>query len=560
MKRLFLVLFFIFFLAPPFYAAQENVNANAADKAKAQVEQKNKESDSAAQELRRYKNELAQINEDLHDNIWMKRYHNYITYSEVSKEFKELTSKSKRYARWKEDKWKKLAVELAKKAQIKENEVKLLEEYKISPIGNYINPPDIGEVPKVANPFTIIEAISYTKKLVELGQNYQAIMNELSELIMLLENKKQILENILAINKKEEHKEELNRLKTTIKDLTNTLETVSSTNGVFSRRIEQITIEINNDIKNQINKAIKISLIITVLLVLAFIIKMGLKKYYRESESYFVTNKVINFILVIIIINILLFAYIENVDYLVTILGFASAGIAIALKDWFMSIFGWLVIISGGMINIGDRIKVQRSGIEVVGDVLDISMFRITVREDITLTSYMENRRSGRIYFIPNNYIFTDMISNYSHAGLRTVWDGIDINITFDSNHKKAQAICKEIVKQYSKGYTDITRRRLNVLRDKYDLRVTNVEPRVFTFIEPYGMRVSSWYLTNSFATLTLRSTISAEILDAFNAEDDITIAYPTQTINVSQGMQQLENIEDIEKIAASQMNQPSLF
>ncbi len=43
------------------------------------------------------------------------------------------------------------------------------------------------------------------------------------------------------------------------------------------------------------------------------------------------------------------------------------------------------------------------------------------------------------------------MIANYTHSGLRTVWDGIDITITFDSNHKKAQHIAKEILKHYSK-------------------------------------------------------------------------------------------------------------
>ncbi|MDP1784288.1 MAG: mechanosensitive ion channel family protein, partial [Sulfuricurvum sp.] len=69
-----------------------------------------------------------------------------------------------------------------------------------------------------------------------------------------------------------------------------------------------------------------------------------------------------------------------------------------------------------------------------------------------------------------------------------------------------------------------------NKLRDRYSLKNSNVEPRVFTFIEINGMKVSAWYLTNAYATLTLRSTISGDIIDAFNAEDDITIAYPTQT------------------------------
>ena len=75
-------------------------------------------------------------------------------------------------------------------------------------------------------------------------------------------------------------------------------------------------------------------------------------------------------------------------------------------------------------------------------------------------------------------------------------------------------------------------------MRKRYILRSANPDPRVFAFMEPYGIVVSGWYYTNSHATLALRSTISMEILDAFMAEDDITIAYPTQTLRVSANSQ----------------------
>jgi len=143
----------------------------------------------------------------------------------------------------------------------------------------------------------------------------------------------------------------------------------------------------------------------------------------------------------------------------------------------------------------------------------------------------MDNRRAGRIVFVPNNYIFTSLIANYTHGTLKTVWDGIDITISFDSNAKKAIYIAKEVSRKYSKGYTDMTRKQLNKLRDRYSLKNTNVEPRIFSVIEPNGIRISVWYLTNSFATMTLRSTISLELVELFNAEDDIAIAYPTQTM-----------------------------
>ncbi|HFS85155.1 MAG TPA: mechanosensitive ion channel, partial [Epsilonproteobacteria bacterium] len=255
------------------------------------------------------------------------------------------------------------------------------------------------------------------------------------------------------------------------------------------------------------------------------------KRYMSDMDRYYTINKAINLTFFIFVVLTLLFAYIQNVSYLVTILGFASAGIAIAMKDWFMSVMGWFVIVIGGAIHVGDRIRVVRDGVEYVGDVVDISLLRMTVHEDVTLTTYLVNRRAGRIVFVPNNYIFTEMISNYSHAGLKTVWDGIDFFVTFDSDYKKASTIAKETAKKYSKGYTDITRKQLNKLRSQYHMKNTNVEPRIFTLIEPYGMKVSVWYLTNSFATLTLRSTISMEIISRIHDEPDIHLAFPTQSV-----------------------------
>ncbi len=83
-------------------------------------------------------------------------------------------------------------------------------------------------------------------------------------------------------------------------------------------------------------------------------------------------------------------------------------------------------------------------------------------------------------------------------------------------------------------------------MRSKYQLRATGVEPRVYTFVEPYGMVISSWYLTNSYSALVLRSTISPEILEAFMKEPDIHIAYPTQQININKQMNIMDLLEEV--------------
>ena len=473
-------------------------------------------------------------NEMPSDNIWIKNYSSYLTSLEVKKNLEEIKSQISTLSR--ENKYGKNLDELfslRSKENILASQMAQFKGKESGPFAELLTPPEITELPSINNPLDIFTGYSFIKQINNNYDEYIKQKESLASVVALLEKKTVIYENLVALQDDNVTKNNFEELKKQLERFVIVLDTINITQSVYKKRIEVIEININKKIEEQIYKLIKIGIIIVILFLILFLLKLIIKKYIKDNERFYTANKIITFVNFTLIIFILFFNYIENVSYLVTILGFASAGIAIAMKDWFMSILGWLVIVFGGSIHVGDRIRVDMEGMVYIGDVLDISLLRITLLEDITLSSVMKNRRAGRIIFVPNNYVFTRMIANYTHNSLKTVWDGIDIVVTFDSNHKKALHICKEITRKYSKGYTDITRKQLNKLRNNYNLKNTNVEPRIFSFIDPNGVVISSWYLTNAYGTLTLRSTISMEIVEEFNKADDITIAYPTQRIHV---------------------------
>jgi len=485
------------------------------------------------QKKTRLEAELAQIDRRLNDEtVWQKIYANHMAYLKLAERLRGVEAKIRRYKRLGSRRYRTKISELEnEKAQLGER-LELLKDYAQNPFKTLIKPKEIEKVPTVTNPVAIISAFSYMKQLGEQLSRFENEIAELERFIQMLENKAEILKALEKIDPKDAKRTLL--LKNTLRELDEAQEGLDlhkTALVVYKKRVDEIKLRLTSQIKEQAKKAGGIGVSILGLLLFMLLFKWLVKRTVVDNERFYMANKIINFTFVFIVLMILLFAYIENVTYLVTVLGFASAGIAIAMKDWFMSMMGWLVIMLGGSIHVGDRIRVDKDGKLYVGDVLDISLLRITLLEDITLTTYKHNRRAGRVIFIPNNYIFTDMIANYTHATLKTVWDGIDFTITFDSNHKKAAHIAKETAKKYAKGYTDITRKQLNKLRAKYSLKNTNVEPRIYTFIEDNGIRVSVWYLTNAYATLTLRSTISTEILDLIKEEDDIRLAYPSQHI-----------------------------
>jgi small-conductance mechanosensitive channel len=487
------------------------------------------------EQVSQYVRELSELDTQIsEENVWIKSYASYLTSLEV----KNNLDKIKKRIKWLSKHAKSSSdmdelTGLISKENILTSQINKLKGDSSAPFSKLITPPKIDEVPKISNPFEIFTGLSLIKTIDANYEDYKKRKENLNTLIVLLHKELALYKKLSKIDATK-YKEILAKKQTELERFERAIDTMNVTLDVYQKRLEIAKISINKGIQKQVYRLIKIGIAVLVVFFIFFLLKLIVKKYITDNERFYMANKIITFTNFTIIILIVFFNYIENVSYLVTILGFASAGIAIAMKDWFMSILGWLVIVFGGSVHVGDRIRVDMDGKKYVGDVLDISLLRMTILEDITLTSIMQNRRAGRIIFIPNNYIFTQMIANYTHYSLKTVWDGVKITITFDSNHKKAMHLVKEITKKYSKGYTDITRKQLNKLRQHYSLKNTNVEPRIYSFIEPNGLDIEAWYLTNAYGTLTLRSVISSEIVDAFNAEDDITIAYPTQKLHVS--------------------------
>jgi len=553
MKFLLILLFSFSILASSLFAEEKGVDTNSAvmveqnqtaedinatkqalEAARLAEEAAQKEKRRIQKMIRQYTTELNQLEAQISDeNVWIKSYASYLTSLEVKRNLEKIKKRIKwlsKHAKTPSDMDELTG--LISKESILTSQINKLKGDSSAPFSKLITPPKIDEVPVIANPFEIFTGLSLVKTIDANFEDYKKRKENLNTLIILLRKEVDLYKKLATLNPKK-YKNALEKKQTELERFERALDTMTVTLDVYQKRLEIAKISINKGIQKQIYRLARIGVAVLFVFLIFFLLKLIVKKYITDNERFYMANKIITFTNFTVILLILFFNYIENVSYLVTILGFASAGIAIAMKDWFMSILGWLVIVFGGSIHVGDRIRVDMDGMKYVGDVLDISLLRITILEDITLTSIMQNRRAGRIIFVPNNYIFTRMIANYTHHSLKTVWDGVKITITFDSNHKKAMHLVKEITKKYSKGYTDITRKQLNKLRQHYSLKNTNVEPRIYSFIEPYGIDIEAWYLTNAYGTLTLRSVISTEIIDAFKEEDDITIAYPTQKLNI---------------------------
>ncbi len=262
-------------------------------------------------------------------------------------------------------------------------------------------------------------------------------------------------------------------------------------------------------------------LIILVLFLLKKVIQWFVFKKVVSVETRYFLAKVFTYIEVGLIVLILVKIWFEGLKPLATYFGLVSAGIAIALKDPFTDMAGWIFILLKKPFSIGDRVQIGK----LKGDIVDIRVFQFSIVE---IGEWIGAEQStGRIVNIPNSYVFKEPLANYT-KGFRFVWNEIPVLITFESNWKKAKEILFNIAKDCDRGVSQIAEEELKRATLKYYIHYSVLTPTVYTKVEDSGILLTIRYLCDPRKKRVTENDIWEMILERFEKEDDIDFAYPT--------------------------------
>src|SRR5207244_5013674 len=120
---------------------------------------------------------------------------------------------------------------------------------------------------------------------------------------------------------------------------------------------------------------------------------------YRRRLS--ITTR--NVVVAMAVVLVLVFRFATELTALVTALGFAAAGIAFALQNVILALAGYFSMVAPNGIRVGDRVSVQGPFGYVHGEVIEIGLVRLRLRE---LTAD-RLEPTGRIVVSPNSVVFT---------------------------------------------------------------------------------------------------------------------------------------------------------
>ena len=204
-----------------------------------------------------------------------------------------------------------------------------------------------------------------------------------------------------------------------------------------------------------------------------------------------------------------------------TFLGLTSAGLAIALHDTIANLAGFIFIETRKPFRVGDRVEINGHQ----GDVIDIRLFQFSIVE---VGNWVDaDQSTGRIIHVPNNMVLKHPTAN-SHVGFEYIWNEVPILITFESDWKKAKQIMIDILQEKTESLSQGAQNQIRRAARKYLIVAGKLTPTVYTSVKDSGIMLTMRYLVNPRMRRGTEQKIWEEILDAFEKEDRIELAYPT--------------------------------
>jgi small-conductance mechanosensitive channel len=289
--------------------------------------------------------------------------------------------------------------------------------------------------------------------------------------------------------------------------------------------IENITnwIEFNIGISTSIQYNILSTIVIILILwIIRTIFVWIVFKRSKDISARYWAQKASRYIALVMAFLFIGWVWFKDFKHYATILGIASAGLAIALRDPIANLAGWFFIIGRKPFILGDRIQVK----ENIGDVVDIGLFRFSI---IEINNWAKgDETTGRIIHLPNSLVMTSPVSNYS-TGFEFIWDELPVRVTFESDWEKAKGILKKIATKHAEKLSADAKRKIRRAAKDYMINTPTLEPMVRTQVDDSGVLLILRFLVSPYDRRYTQELIWEDILREFKKCNDVDFAYPTE-------------------------------
>jgi len=198
-------------------------------------------------------------------------------------------------------------------------------------------------------------------------------------------------------------------------------------------------------------------------------------------------------------------------DHLSTIVGLAGAGLAVSMKDFIVSFFGWFILMSRHGIRAGDWVEING----VSGEVIDVSLFRTLLLE--TGNWNEPGHPTGREVSFSNLFAVEGHYFNFTTAG-QWLWDEIRLLIPWGTDPYPIVARIEKTVRAETASNAKKAEQEWQRATRGYTVKTFSVAPSINLKTVEDGVEVTVQYITTALERYPTRLQLSRAAVGLIHA------------------------------------------
>ena len=194
-----------------------------------------------------------------------------------------------------------------------------------------------------------------------------------------------------------------------------------------------------------------------------------------------------------------------------TVIGLATAGLTVVLKDFIVAFFGWFILMGKNGVRVGDWVEINGVG----GEVVEVGLLRTTLLETGNWSE--SGRPTGRRVAFMNSYAIEDHYFNFSTAG-QWLWEELHITLPSGKDPYALRDAIRAAVEEITREDIDLATREWRRLSQLHgSLSTLSAQPAVE--LRPTGgLEIVIRYITRAQDRFEMRSRLNQRLLAILHA------------------------------------------
>ncbi len=242
-------------------------------------------------------------------------------------------------------------------------------------------------------------------------------------------------------------------------------------------------------------------------------------RYVQDNRRRYQFLQARRIVLAIVVTLVILFNFANEIGALATVMGFAAAGIAVALQNVILSLAGYFFLIGKFGIRVGDRVQV--SG--VTGDVVDLGLVKLSLME---LGGNGNDRQpTGRVVVFSNAIVFQPSGNFFKQIpGTNFVWNEVTLTLSPDCDYRLAEKRLLEAVDEVFARYREAIQRQYIEAEQQLNIAIDSPRPQSRIQLGANGLRITIRYPAETRSAVQTDDAVSRRLLDAIAREPGLKL------------------------------------